>query len=88
MKIELKQIIDQLSEDMNLQKPYRVAAIVDDETKTIIGWTVAKVSDDGTPIPIEELKCKSIKELFSVETNHILDKHINDKKLTTQDHIR
>ena len=79
MKIELKQIIDQLSEDMNLQSPYRVAAIVDDETKTIIGWTVAKVGDDGALTAIEELKCKSIKGLFSAETNDILKKYMNAK---------
>jgi hypothetical protein len=65
MKVELKQIIDQLSETCNLDKGYKVSALIDDENDNkIVGWTIVKVYDDGKIKPLNDVKFKSIKELI------------------------
>ena len=63
MKVELKQIIDQLSEACNLCKNHKVAAIVD-ENDIIDGWTIVEVFEDGNIKPLEGIKFNSIKELI------------------------
>lgn len=53
MKVELKEIIDQLSEAINLPEGFKVSALIDDEhDNKIVGWTVVKVYEDGTIKPI------------------------------------
>ena len=48
MKVELKPIIDQLSDALPLSKPLKVAAIIDEENNDeIIGWTIVEVNKDG-----------------------------------------
>ena len=71
MKVELKPIIDQLSEALPLSKPLKVAAIIDEENNDeIIGWTIVEVNEDGA-ISKSSLKEKmlfgtfgTLKELF------------------------
>jgi len=72
MKVELKPIIDQLSDALPLSKPLKVAAIIDEENNDeIIGWTIVYVNEDGT-ISKSSLKEKmlfgtfgTLKELFN-----------------------
>ena len=63
MKVELKQIIDQLSEACHLYKNHKVAALVD-ENNIIDGWTIVEVFEDGNIKPLEGIKFNSIKELI------------------------
>ncbi len=63
MKVELKQIIDQLSEACNLHKNHKVAALVD-ENDIIDGWTIVEVFEDGNIKPLKGVKFNSIKELI------------------------
>lgn len=73
MKIELKQIIDQLSEAINLDNGYKVCAMIDsDKDNEIVGWNIVKVLDDGTIIPQNDYKFKNIKELI---TTYIKNKY-------------
>lgn len=62
MKVELKPIIDQLSDALDFDEKKKVAALVDDEK--IVGWTVVDVQDDGTLIPSED-RFTTLKELFN-----------------------
>lgn len=64
MKVELKQIIDQLSETCNLDGNHKVSALIDDTNDTIVGWTIVRVYEDGTIKPLDNLRYKSIKELI------------------------
>lgn len=65
MKVELKEIINQLTEAINLQDGFKVSALVDDNTNQIVGWTIVEVTDDGTISVVDEsMKFNSIKELF------------------------
>ncbi len=64
MKVELKPIIDQLSEALDFEEKKKVAALVEDEK--IVGWTVVNVQDDGTLIPIPSAdRFNTLKELFT-----------------------
>lgn len=63
MKVELKQIIDELSDAIGLADDQRVAALVEDEE--IIGWTIVNVLDDGTINPVDDNKFKTLKELLA-----------------------
>jgi hypothetical protein len=62
MKVELKPIIDQLSELLELPEGLKVSVLVNDNDE-IVGWTIVKVSEDGTISPITDKRFKSIKEL-------------------------
>ena len=62
MKVELKQIIDQLSNALDFDEKKKVAALVEDEK--IVGWTVVDVQDDGTLIPSDD-RFATLKELFT-----------------------
>ena len=64
MKVELKEIIDQLSEAIGLEGGLKVSALVADNEE-IIGWIIVKVYDNGTIKPTSDRKFKSLKELFN-----------------------
>lgn len=64
MKVELKEIIDQLTELITLKKNYKVVALVEDER--VVGWTIGEIIEDGAIVlPPEPVKYKTIKELAS-----------------------
>lgn len=65
MKVELKEIINQLTEAVNLQDGFKVSALIDDTTSKIVGWTIVEVADDGTISMVDkDMKFNTIKELF------------------------
>ena len=62
MKVELKEIIDQLTDAINFRDDFKVSALVDDDK--IVGWTIVEVHEDGSIKPIDkDLKFNNIKEL-------------------------
>ena len=63
MKVELKQIIDELTDAINLPKGQKVSAIID--TDKIVGWTIVEVHEDGTIKPISDKKFNNLKGLIS-----------------------
>ena len=64
MKVELKEIIEQLSEAINLAEGYKVSALIDDEQDNkIVGWTIVKVFEDGTIKPVNK-NFDNLKELI------------------------
>lgn len=66
MKVELKQIIDQLTEACGLDDGYKVSALIDDENDNkIVGWTIVKVYDDGHIEPYNDVKFNNINELIN-----------------------
>jgi hypothetical protein len=66
MKVELKEIIDQLTEAINIKKGEKVSALIDEGK--IVGWVIVKVNDDGTIKPINDTVYKDIRSLF---LNHL-----------------
>ena len=52
MQVELKEIIDQLTDVCNLREGHKVSALVNDEHR-VVGWTIVEVHDDGTISPID-----------------------------------
>lgn len=65
MKVELKEIINQLTEAVNLDEGFKVSALIDDTTSKIVGWTIVEVADDGTISMVDkDMKFDTIKELF------------------------
>lgn len=63
MKIELKEIIDQLTDTIQLKKGQKVSALIDNNK--IVGWIIVDVLEDGTIKPIDDYKVyKNIKELI------------------------
>ena len=62
MKVELKEIINQLSEAIQLDNGTKVSAVIDGNT--IVGWTIVTVFDDGTIKPINDKVYKDLKELL------------------------
>lgn len=64
MKIELKPIIDQLSEAIELDDGYKVSALIDNR-EDIVGWTIVHVFEDGRIEPIDkDLQFNTIKDLI------------------------
>ena len=63
MKVELKQIIDQLSDALDLADGQKVAALVEDEE--IVGWTIVNVAEDGTIKPMDDNKFTNLKNLLA-----------------------
>jgi hypothetical protein len=63
MKVELKQIIDELTDAINLPKGQKVSAIID--TDKIVGWTIVEVHEDGSIKPISDKKFNNLKGLIS-----------------------
>lgn len=66
MKVELKQIIDELTDAINLPKGQKVAALID--TDKIVSWTIVEVHEDGSINPISDKKFNNLKELISEYT--------------------
>ena len=62
MKVELKQIIDQLTEALQLENGTKVSALVDDNK--IVGWMIVNVFEDGSIKPINDKVYKSLSELI------------------------
>ena len=62
MKIELKQIVNELTEAIGLPNSQKVSALVNADK--IVGWTIVNVHKDGTIVPISDKRFNSIKELF------------------------
>lgn len=62
MKVELKQIIDQLSEALELDPDEKFCALIDDNGD-IVGWNIVDVDEDGKITPQFSEPFKSIKEL-------------------------
>lgn len=63
MKVELKQIIDELTDAINLPKGQKVAALIDIDK--IVSWTIVEVHEDGSINPISDKRFNNIKELIS-----------------------
>ena len=58
MKIELKEIVDQLTETIELKPWYQVSALIDtDNNDNLCGWMIVQESEDGT-------KFNNLKELL------------------------
>lgn len=65
MKIELKEIVDQLTMVCNLPNDYKVAAIIDEgNDNEILGWEIVKVYDNNTILPIDAKVYITIKDLI------------------------
>lgn len=65
MKIELKEIINQLTECFDFDKNVKVSALIDENTHEIVGWTLVKVNEDGSMEMIDECeKFDNLKSLF------------------------
>jgi len=65
MKIELKPIVDQLTEAIGLMEGYKVSAMIDDDhDDKLVGWMIVKVLEDGTILPQSTDRFSSIKELI------------------------
>jgi hypothetical protein len=60
----LSQVVDQLTEALDIQEGSKIAALIDGEK--IAGWTRVYTYDDGTiePVPDEPSYC-TIKDLFA-----------------------
>jgi len=73
MKVELKEIIDQLTEAVGLEEGYKVASLVDDDGNTLLGWCIVKAYEDGRIAPVKKKKngksrtYKDLKDLFKHE---------------------
>ena len=63
MKVELKQIIDELTDAISLPKGQKVSALVDIDK--IVGWTIVEVHEDGSINSINDKKFNNLKELIS-----------------------
>lgn len=61
MKIELKEVVDQLTKALGLREGYKVAANIDDDGH-IIGWSIVKVDEDGNLYP--QWSTPNLKELL------------------------
>lgn len=61
-RIPLKPICDQLTDALGLEKPLKVAGLIEDDG-TVSGWEIVSVAEDGTLIPSGKTFA-TIKELF------------------------
>lgn len=65
MKVELKQIIDQVTEALDLPDYLRVCALIDEtEINKIVGWNVAEINEDGDIRLIFDKSFENLKEMF------------------------
>ena len=62
MKVELKEIVNQLSEALQLHDGRKVSALIDGDA--IVGWTIVNVFDDGTIVPIDNKVYNNLRELL------------------------
>ena len=63
MKVELKQIVDELTDAINLPKGQKVAALIDIDK--IVGWTIVDVHEDGSIKPTSDKKFNNLKDLIT-----------------------
>lgn len=64
MKIELKEIVDQLTMVCDLPNDHKIAAIIDeDNDNEILGWEIVKVYEN-TILPIDNKVYTTIKDLI------------------------
>lgn len=61
MKVELKEIVNQLSEAIDLDSEHKVAALIDNDE--IVGWNIVRVYEDGEIVPVDKKIYKNISEL-------------------------
>ena len=71
MKVELRQIIDQLTEALELPKGRRVCAYILDDNETIVGWNICEVYEDGKIGTTYIQSCANIKELLEKFYNRL-----------------
>lgn len=65
MKVELKEIVDQLTDALNFDDNIKVSAIIDSDTDRIVGWTRVKVDEDGTITMVDkDEKFDTIKQML------------------------
>ena len=65
MTIELKEIVNQISETIGLPQGYKVSALIDEENENkLVGWTIVKVYDDGKIEPVNK-NFNNLKELIT-----------------------
>ena len=64
MKVELKQIIDQVTEALDLPDYLRVCALIDDIDNNIVGWNVAEIDEYGDIRLIFDKGFENLKEMF------------------------
>ena len=65
MKVELKEIVDQLTEAIELKPGYKVSALIDtDNSDKLCGWMIVQESEDGTITPVDRTKFNNLKELL------------------------
>ena len=65
MKVELKEIVDQFTEAIELKPGYKVSALIDtDNNDKLCGWMIVQESEDGTVIPVDGTKFNNLKELL------------------------
>lgn len=65
MAIELKEIVNQISEAIGLPQGYKVSALIDEENENkLVGWTIVKVYDDGKIEPVNK-NFNNLKELIA-----------------------
>ena len=65
MKIELKEIVDQLTEAIDLKPGYKVSALIDtDNGDKLCGWMIVQESEDGKVTPVDGTKFNNLKELL------------------------
>lgn len=65
MKIELKDIVDQLTEAIELKPGYKVSALIDtNNNDKLCGWMIVQKSEDGSVTPVDGTKFNNLKELL------------------------
>ena len=65
MKVELKEIVDQLTEAIELKPGYKVSALIDtDNNDKLCGWMIVQKSEDGSVTPVDGKKFNNLKELL------------------------
>ena len=65
MKVELKEIVDQLTEAIDLKPGYKVSALIDtDNGDKLCGWMIVQKSEDGSVTPVDGTKFNNLKELI------------------------
>ena len=63
MKIELTQIINELTDAINLPKGQKVAAVIDIDK--IVCWTIVDVHEDGSIKPTSDKMFNNLKDLIT-----------------------
>jgi len=64
MKVELRQITDQLSDVLELESYEQVCALIDDNGD-IVGWNIVDVDEDGKLTPQFDTPFRNLKQLLN-----------------------